>query len=302
MKANQGGAAAMKRIDAERVLRRVPKLEAGAHAVSRGIHNEVLKGGPPAWAAADVLHGKWLGHPLHAALTDFTVGAWILAPIFDCLGEVCGLKGAERAADRLVDMGNAAAVPTALAGIADFSTLPDRAMATGAVHGLLNACGLALNLLSASARRSGRRPLGVLLSAMASGGLLLSTWLGGELVYRHKVGVNRTQEPSGPQDWTAVLQEQQLQEDAPRRIEVNGSPVLLYRHKGTIYAIGAVCAHDAGALEQGTVEDHCVTCPLHQSVYDLENGSVVHGPANYAEPDYDVRVTDGKIELKLKDT
>jgi len=38
----------MKMIDAERVLRRILKPEAEAHIVSRGIHAEALKGGPPA--------------------------------------------------------------------------------------------------------------------------------------------------------------------------------------------------------------------------------------------------------------
>lgn len=291
----------MRMIDAERVLRRIPKLDEKSLAVSRGIHREVLRGGRPVRAAADVLHGKWLGHPLHAALTDFTVGAWMLAPIFDWLALVYGSKKAERAADRLVDVGNASAVPTALAGLADFSTIPHGAAATGAVHGLLNSCGLALNLVSASARQSGRRPLGALLSAVAFGGLLLSAWLGGEMVYRHKVGVNRTVKPSGPWDWTAVLDEHSLQDGVPRRVVVAGAPVLLYSHEGVLYAIGAVCGHAAGPLENGSFENCYVTCPWHQSTYDLCNGGVVHGPTTYPEPDYDVRVLNGKIELKLKD-
>jgi len=291
----------MRITEAERVLRRIPNLEEEALAVSRGIHREVLRSGRPARAAADFLHGKWLGHPLHAALTDFTVGAWMLAPVFDWLGLVCESEGAERAADRLVDVGNASALPTALAGLTDFSTIPHGATATGAVHGLLNACGLALNLLSASARKSGHRPLGAMLSAMASGGLLLSAWLGGELVYRQKVGVNRTVNPSGPRDWTAILDEQNLKDDVPRRVEVEGAPVLLYRRKGLPYAIGSVCGHAGGPLENGSFGDCRVTCPWHQSVYDLCDGGVVHGPTTYPEPLYDVRTHNGKIELKLKD-
>ena len=291
----------MRITEAERVLRRIPHLEGDALAVSRSIHRGVLKAGRPARAATDVLHGKWLGHPLHAALTDLTVGAWLLTPVFDWLGWVCESEGAKRAADRLVDVGNTCALPTALAGLTDFSTIPHGAMATGAVHGLLNVCALTLNLLSASARRSGHRSLGTMLSAAASGGLLLSAWLGGELVYRQKVGVNRTARPCGPRDWTAVLDEQNLQEDIPRRVEVEGAPVLLYRHEGVLYAIGAVCGHAAGPLENGSFEGRRVTCPWHQSVYDLCNGGVVHGPTTYAEALYDVRTQNGKIELKLKD-
>ena len=203
-------------------------------------------------------------------------------------------------ADRLIDVGNTTAVPTALSGLADFTTIPEEAMASGATHGLLNACGFVCNLLSAGARKSGLRPLGVLLSAVAAGGLLASTWLGGELVYKYKVGVNRTRKPDGPQDWRPVLNEAELPEGQPMRVEVKGAPVLLYRRAGTIYAMGAVCGHAAGALEEGTFEGTHVTCPLHQSVYDMRDGSVVHSPSLYPEPTCDVRVREGRIELKSR--
>ncbi len=287
-------------LDSERALRKIPELQEQAHRVARGLHQEVLKGGRPARQVADVLHGRWLGHPLHAALVDATVGAWFLGSVLDCIGLALRHKGVEKCADRLIDLGNAAAVPTAVSGLADFTTIPDEAMASGATHGLLNACGFVCNLLSAGARKSGLRPLGVLLSAVATGGVLASAWLGGEMVYRYKVGVDRTRKPDGPQDWQPALNENELPEGQPMRVEVNGAPVLLYRHRGVIHAMGAVCGHAAGALEEGTFEDAHVTCPLHQSVYDLRDGSVVHSPSLYPEPTYDVRVREGRIELKAK--
>jgi hypothetical protein len=32
-----------------------------------------------------LLHGTWLGHPLHPALTDVPIGAWLLAVILDII-------------------------------------------------------------------------------------------------------------------------------------------------------------------------------------------------------------------------
>ncbi|MCL5279478.1 MAG: Rieske 2Fe-2S domain-containing protein [Planctomycetes bacterium] len=287
-------------LDSERALRKIPELQEQAHRVARGLHEEVLQGGRPARQVADFLHGRWLQHPLHVALTDATVGAWFLGSVLDCIGLALRHEGVEKCADRLIDVGNATAVPTALSGLADFTTIPEEAMASGATHGLLNACGFVCNLLSAGARKSGLRPLGVLLSAVATGGLLASAWLGGEMVYRYKVGVNRTRKPAGPQDWQPVLNENELPEGQPMRVEVMGAPILLYRHRGVIHAMGAVCGHAAGALDEGTFEDAHVTCPLHQSVYDLRDGSVVHSPSLYPEPTYDIRVREGKIELKSK--
>ena len=144
-------------LDSERALRKIPELQEQAHRISRGLHSEVLKAGRPAREVADVLHGRWLGHPLHAALIDVTVGAWFLGSVLDCIALAFRHEGAEKCADRLIDLGNAAAVPTALSGLADFTTIPDEAMASGATHGLLNACGFVCNLLSAGARKSGLR-------------------------------------------------------------------------------------------------------------------------------------------------
>jgi len=73
-------------LDSERALRKIPELQEQAHRVARGLHNRVLKGGPPARRVADALHSRWLGHPLHAALIDVTVGAWFLGSVLDCIG------------------------------------------------------------------------------------------------------------------------------------------------------------------------------------------------------------------------
>ena len=80
---------------------------------------------------------------------------------------------------------------------------------------------------------------------------------------------------------------------------VNGHPVLLYRQNDSVYAISALCSHDAGQLEEGKFEQCTVECPLHQSVFDLRNGHVVHGPATQAVTAYQVRIREQKVEVKL---
>src|SRR2546423_5805242 len=53
----------------------------------------------------DALHGRWLGHPLHPALTDVAVGAWVGSAVLD------RIPGQERAATTLGGVGLAGAVP-----------------------------------------------------------------------------------------------------------------------------------------------------------------------------------------------
>jgi nitrite reductase/ring-hydroxylating ferredoxin subunit/uncharacterized membrane protein len=291
----------LNQLDPEKLLKEIPNLHEQSRSVSRWIHKWVMEGGRTRRKAADVLHGTWLGHPLHPVLTDLTIGAWLFGALFDLLGLFSRSRWMEKAADSLILTGNAAAVPTALAGLADYSTVPPRVMATGAAHGLMNASGLALNLLSSFLRRSGNRSLGVLLTGIALSILTVSAWLGGELSYKYRIGINKVPKAPEPKGWKEVLDAQDLPEGAHARIDVDGAPVLLYHYAGQVYAAGAVCGHEGGPLDEGDFEGACVTCPWHHSVYDLRDGSVVHGPTTYAVPSYAVRQRVGKIEVRLQE-
>jgi hypothetical protein len=56
---------------------------------------------------ASILGGMWLGHPLHPVLTDVPIGCWTSAVVLDLLGGT----GSRKAAQRLIGLGVAAAVP-----------------------------------------------------------------------------------------------------------------------------------------------------------------------------------------------
>jgi nitrite reductase/ring-hydroxylating ferredoxin subunit/uncharacterized membrane protein len=286
----------------ENSLKEVDSFASAAESVSRGIHSAVLQGGKPARQVADILHGTWLGHPLHPALTDFVVGAFAFASLFNLVGNGDPDNLASKMAQRLIKAGAITAVPTAMSGMADFSTIAKRSMATGALHGMLNSTALVLYLLALRRNGSNDRTASKVFTTLGFGTLFLSAWLGGKMTYKYGVGVNKAERPDGPKAWKDVLGEHELREKEPRRIEVDGSPVLLYREAGQIYAIGAVCAHESGPLEKGTVENGRVQCPWHQSVFDLRDGSVVHGPTTYPVPSYEARLREGRIELRLGQT
>jgi nitrite reductase/ring-hydroxylating ferredoxin subunit/uncharacterized membrane protein len=290
----------MDQFESEKVINKIPKFKEYALSVSRWIHDKILEGGRPVRLVADFFHGSWLGHPLHPVLTDFVIGAWVMGAILDFFAAMNGSRKTEQAADRLIGLGVAGAVPTAIAGLTDYTTVPRRAASTGALHGLLNTVGLGIMLVSLGARKKGRRGSGIFLSSMGIGLMTVSAWLGGELTFRYSVGVNRSSRPKGPSDWTPVIGADELLEQEPRRVEFEGTPILLYRYNGAVYAIGAVCGHDGGPLDEGRFEGYCVECPWHQSVYDLRDGRVVHGPTAYSKPSYDTRESGGMVEIKLR--
>lgn len=284
----------------ERAIRQIG-LQSVGNDLSSAIHNAILAGGEPARNVADLLHGTWLGHPLHSVLTDLVVGSWSFAALFDGIAAVTQSENAEYAADALTTLGAVSAVPTALAGMTDYSTVQKPAGGTAFVHGLLNTTVLTLYLLSIRARRDGNRTQAVILSSVGLGLLMASAWLGGHMVYAQRVGVNHNNEyTEETKEWTAALPEADLHNNEPKRVEVEGEAILLYRYGGAVYAIGAVCAHAGGPLEQGNFDGLCVECPWHQSVFDLRDGSIVHGPSTYPQPRYATRIQNGQIELRLE--
>jgi nitrite reductase/ring-hydroxylating ferredoxin subunit len=142
--------------------------------------------------------------------------------------------------------------------------------------------------------------VGRLLALAGAGALGAGGYLGGHLSYSRGIGVNHAFMDQGPSDWTPVLAAGDLHEHEPVRVEVDGTPVLLYRDMGQILAIGARCTHAGGPLDEGTFDDRgrCVQCPWHNSVVSLESGEALHGPASVPQPVFDVMVQDDKIVIR----
>src|SRR5438132_14311469 len=129
------------------------------------LNTAVSQGGPAAHRVKNWLNGVWLGHPLHPALTDATVGAWSTGMLLD-------LVGATHEADAAMTVGVLTALPTALAGAADWQDTSEEPRRIGLLHALLNGAGLLLMIGSLFARRTERRALGIGLSTT---GLTLAT-------------------------------------------------------------------------------------------------------------------------------
>src|ERR687893_2179710 len=112
-------------------------------------------------ALRDLLHGTWLGHPLHPVLVQVPVGAWVSAGLLDAIPRL------RPAATVLIGTGVAAAVPASLAGAADWSEQGIGVRRLGAIHAVLNTAALGLYVGSLVARPRGRRTLGRVLSHSA---------------------------------------------------------------------------------------------------------------------------------------
>ena len=252
----------------------------------------------PAGPVKDVLSGTPFGHPLHPPLTDVPIGCFTAATALDLLGG----SRFEDAVDTLLALGIGATVPTATAGLSDWSDTYGPDMRIGLVHAGANVAALGLFAASLAARRAGNRGVGRVLGLAGFTTLTAGGYLGGHLGYSRGVGVNNAFYQHEPEDWTAVMDAGDLPEGSPVKAQDGDATVLLYRSAGRIYAIGSRCSHAGGPLEEGKIDDAnlCVECPWHGSVFQLEDGSVVHGPASVPQTAYDARQQDGRIEVRRR--
>ena len=126
---------------------------------------------------ASLLRGEWLGHPLHPVLTDLPIGFWTSAWVLDLL------PGNRAAARSLIGLGVLSAVPTAMAGAADWVQM-DRDKDNIAVpHAISNSTATALYALSWWQRRRGHHWRGVIVAQLAATAATVGGYLGGELAF-----------------------------------------------------------------------------------------------------------------------
>jgi len=250
-------------------------------------------------AQKELLAGTWQGHPLHPALTDVTVGAWISAFLLDLFGD----ESTDGAADALIGLGALSAVPTAASGLVDWSDTGNPERRVGVVHAAGNVAALLLYTTALVLRRSGLRGAGRALSFTAFGTATASAFLGGHIAYRLGVGVDQTIFEAQQTDWKAIMRAEELFEGKPASAELDGTTLVVYRSGQRILALSARCSHRGGPLHEGDVDDDklSVTCPWHASTFDLDSGEVLRGPATAPQPAYETRITDGMIEVRLRE-
>ena len=252
----------------------------------------------PAGPVKDVLSGTPVGHPIHPPLTDVPIGCFTAATVLDLLGG----SRFEDAVEDLLLVGIVSAVPTASAGLSDWSDTYGSEQRVGLAHAVVNVAALGLFAGSLAARRRGSSGIGRMLGLAGLTTLATGGYLGGHLSFARGVGVNNAFYQHEPEDWTAVMAAADLPTGGPTMAEAGDATILLYRTADRIYAIGSRCSHAGGPLQEGKIEDDgpCVQCPWHGSVFRLEDGTVVHGPASVPQAAYDVRVQNDRIEVRLR--
>jgi nitrite reductase/ring-hydroxylating ferredoxin subunit/uncharacterized membrane protein len=277
-----------------RLLATLEALDAPAKKLGKTVRS-VIKPGP----VKNALSGSWLGHALHPLLTDVTIGSFTSAVALDWLGG----DDSEPAAQRLIGLGLLSALPTVSSGYSDWAdteVADDAVRRIGIVHATGNFTAASLFAASWLARRRGDHARGRALALAAGSVLGGAAYLGGHMTLAEGVGVDHTTFEGGTHDWTPVLGDTELADGHMRCVEAEGTAVMVARSSDGLYALSNHCSHRGGPLHEGRLDAGTVTCPWHDSVFDIRDGALVHGPAAYPQPAWDTRVRNGRIEVRRR--
>ncbi|OBH44826.1 (2Fe-2S)-binding protein [Mycobacterium mantenii] len=246
---------------------------------------------------SNALHGTWLGHPVHPALTSVPTGAVTTALVMDAAGALPGSAARLRDGSRFaLGVALAGSVGAAATGVTDWQHTHEQSRRIGLVHGALNALATALYAASWWDRRRGRHRRGMATSALGYGLTLGSGYLGGALVFGAGTGVDRSGALLRSDRWMPVLPATAL-DGQPQRVTADGIGVVLYRHDGRVIAVGEHCPHLGAPMRDGWIDRGRIVCPWHGSRFACGSGEVLRGPATAALTNYPVRIRDGLVEV-----
>jgi nitrite reductase/ring-hydroxylating ferredoxin subunit/uncharacterized membrane protein len=240
----------------------------------------------------DLLVGRWLGHPLHAVLTDAPIGILFLVIVFDVLGN-------PGAAAVTLAVGILAMLAAALAGFADYADTDGKARERATLHATLMVTTLVLYVVSLVLRLGSGQAVvstaGIWTSILAFLVLSSAAYVGGDVVYVLGNMVNRHAFRGAGTKWIALEPAEadaagEVPEGRLVKARLGINQLVLVRQGEQILALHDTCAHAGGPLNEGKLIDGTIVeCPWHASRYELANGHVVQGPSVYDQPSYEVR-------------
>lgn len=243
----------------------------------------------------DFLNGRWLGHPVHSALTDVPIGGLTVALVLDIIGQPVG-------ADVALLVSVLAMLAAAVTGLADYTDTDGTARMRATVHSTLMVVSLVLFAISLVIRAGNPPDRTVAFVLLVAGYLIVSASaaVGGDLVYLIGTHVNRHAWRGAGAKWVPLdlgdLPD--IPEGGPTKVKAGPNTLILIRTGDTVLALHETCAHAGGPLSEGRIVDGCIECPWHGSRFRLENGHVARGPSMYDQPAYESRKSDTGWEVR----
>ena len=83
--------------------------------------------------------------------------------------------------------------------------------------------------------------------------------------------------------------------------DYNNKKILIAKSQGKIYATDGICTHEYADLSTGFLneEEKTVTCPLHLSIFKLDDGIPQNPPAEMPLKTYNTKIEDNGVYVLI---
>lgn len=100
-------------------------------------------------------------------------------------------------------------------------------------------------------------------------------------------------------EWIKACKLEQVKEGQLFGFTHDDKKILLANQKGKIHATDLICTHADADLSTGFLSEEGVRCPLHLSVFNLDNGKPQNLPAEVPLNVYNVKIDDNEIYVEV---
>lgn len=97
-----------------------------------------------------------------------------------------------------------------------------------------------------------------------------------------------------------VCSEDYPEEEKLKSVDIEGIQLMITKIEKNVILTSRICTHKTYDLTKGHYAEGYVTCMLHTSVFDLEDGDAQNPPATEPLEVYETITKDGKIYMVLK--
>ncbi|HEX9845725.1 MAG TPA: non-heme iron oxygenase ferredoxin subunit [Candidatus Nitrosotenuis sp.] len=100
-------------------------------------------------------------------------------------------------------------------------------------------------------------------------------------------------------NWVKACAKDQLGINEMFSFDHEDKRLLITNLGGKIYATDRICTHAEADLSLGFVTEEGVRCPLHLSVFNLENGKPLNPPAEKPLKTYNIKIDQNAIYVEV---
>jgi len=99
-------------------------------------------------------------------------------------------------------------------------------------------------------------------------------------------------------DWVNVDHVNNWQDGEHKIIDIDDTPVAIFKIGGEFYAIEDICSHDGTEIADGQLEGETIICPRHGARFCLKTGAVQSAPAYENITSFPVKITDEIVQVR----